>query len=103
MVQFTSARSPSWAEARLIFTPGGAYSSGKAVRDLRQDAAIRTSRQSRQEPGQPEVPTQPADGPRDGGRAHLPGEGVHPLLAHVLGGLAKLQPVYLAQAAKVPS
>src|SRR5258708_6374950 len=58
---------------------GGAFSSslsglphrkgphGQALRDLRQRTAIRTPRQSRQEPGQPEVHAQPADGARDGG------------------------------------
>src|SRR5258708_5739395 len=58
---------------------GGAFSSslsglpnrkvphGQALRDLRQRAAIRTPRQSRQEPGQPEVHAQPTDGARDGG------------------------------------
>src|SRR5258708_6560553 len=40
---------------------------GQALRHLRQRAAIRTPRQSRQEPGQPEVHAQPADGARDGG------------------------------------
>src|SRR5438067_4578177 len=52
---------------------------GQTVRDLRQDAAVRTSRQPRQEPGQPEVSAQPPDGPRDGGRQALPRTRLHPL------------------------
>src|SRR5665213_1866544 len=58
---------------------------GQALRDLRQRAAIRTPRQSRQEPGQPEVPAQPPDGPRDGGRPPCAGADVHPLSSHLLG------------------
>src|SRR5438094_8133877 len=41
---------------------------GQTLRDLRQDAAVRTSRQPRQEPGQPEVHAQPPDGPCHSGR-----------------------------------
>src|SRR5260370_18302128 len=71
---------------------------GQALRDLRQGAAIRTPRQPRQEPGQPEVRAQPADGPRDRRGPLRAGSGVHPLPAH----LRRLSDsAYLALAAAV--
>src|SRR6266568_417813 len=93
MVQFNSARKRSLAVARLS-TPGGRCSNGQTVRDLRQNAPIRTSRQSRQEPGQPEVSAQPPDGPRDGGAQDLPRARLHPLPPDLLR--LELQPVHFA-------
>src|SRR5207248_255360 len=73
---------------------------GQAMRDLRQDAAVRTPRQPRQEPGQPEVPAQPADGPRDRVWEDLSRAGLHALPEDVLG-LAEVHSVNLAQPAEV--
>src|SRR5579864_2113570 len=78
MVQFTSADSPSRRHP-LSSDSNRKVPHGQALRDLRQGAAIRTPRQSRQEPGQPEVHAQPADGRRDGIRPDEAGAGVHPL------------------------
>src|SRR5229473_2070790 len=83
MVQFGSARQRSFLVARLNSRRKVLH--GQAMRDLRQDAAVRTSRQSRQEPGQPEVRTQPPDGPRDREGADVPGQGVHALPEDLLG------------------
>src|SRR5690348_14988114 len=83
MVQFGSASSTRSVPGGL--TPSRKVPRGQTVRNLWQDAAVRTSRQSRQEPGEPEVRAQPADGPRDGRRTHVSGQGVHPLPEDVLG------------------
>src|SRR5450759_4468279 len=64
-------------------TPNRKVPHGQALRDLRQGAAIRTPRQSRQEPGQPEVLAQPADGPRDGGWTARARANLHALPAHL--------------------
>src|SRR5213083_1041138 len=58
---------------------------GQTLRDLRQDAAVRTSRQPRQEPGQPEVSAQPPDGPCDGEGPDVPRARLHALPEDVLG------------------
>src|SRR5690242_14280782 len=85
MVQFTSARKLPLPDRALAVNSSRKVPHGQAVRNLRQDAAVRTSRQSRQEPGQPEVPAQPADGPRDRQGPHLSGARLHTLLEDVLG------------------
>src|SRR2546429_9353701 len=100
MVQFGSARKRSCVDARLFSRRK--VNHGQTVRDLRQDAAVRTSRQPREEPGQPEVPAEPPDGPRghrrqDGARPRL-----HALPQDLLG-LAEIHPVDLAQPAEVPA
>src|SRR6267142_1658554 len=99
MVQFGSARSQG-ASSFSSPTPNRKVPHGQALRDLRQRAAIRTSRQSRQEPGQPEVHAQPADGSRDGGGTHDAGARVHALPAH-LHRLSELHAVHLAQVPEV--
>src|ERR1700694_5665656 len=83
MVQFGSVTPRNDAGFRSD-SPTSEMPHGQALRDLRQRAAIRTPRQPRQEPGQPEVHAQPPDGPGDSGgearaRAHL-----HPLPADLL-------------------
>src|SRR5260370_28628938 len=83
MVQFGSARKRSFLVARLNSRQKVLH--GQAMRDLRQDAAIRTSRQSRQEPGQPQVRTQPPDGAPDREGADVPGQGVHALPEDLFG------------------
>src|SRR5579864_6899331 len=89
MVQFGSASSTRSVPG--VLTPSRKVPRGQIVRDLWQEAAVWTSRQSRQEPGEPEVRAQPADGTRDGRRAHIPGQGVHPLPQDVRG--LELDPV----------
>src|SRR5258708_39182744 len=67
----------------LVWTPNRKVPHGQALRDLRKRAAIRTPRQSRQEPGQPEVHAHPSDGPRDRGRDERAGPRLHAMLAHL--------------------
>src|SRR5690348_14399467 len=87
MVQFTSALQPPRGFGRSSdpSTPSRKVTHGQTVRDLRQDAAVRTSRQPREEPGQPEVSAQPADGPRDRVGEDVSGQGLHAVLEDVLG------------------
>src|SRR5216684_7756434 len=80
-----------------VWTPNRKVPHGQALRDLRQRAAIRTPRQSRQEPGQPEVHAQPADGPRDGGRQEHARACLHALPADLRGvGWFCFKPLTLA-------
>src|SRR5438477_13197647 len=65
-------------------TPTRKVTHGQTLRDLRQDAAVRTSRQPRQEPGQPEVHAQPPDGPCHSGRQDSSCPRLHPLPQDVL-------------------
>src|SRR5450759_745847 len=58
---------------------------GQALRDLRQRAAIRTPRESREESRQPPVHAEPADGARDGGRPAGSGAHLHALPSLLLG------------------
>src|SRR5207302_9435885 len=83
MVQFGSARKRSCVDARLFSRRK--VNHGQTVRDLRQNAAVRTSRQPREEPGQPEVPAQPPDGPRDGRGQDLPRARLHPVPSYLFG------------------
>src|SRR6266851_9747280 len=69
----------------VVWTPNRKVPHGQALRDLRQGAAIRTPRQSRQEPGEPEVHAQPADGSRDGGRKEHARPRLHALPADLRG------------------
>src|SRR4029077_8187579 len=69
----------------VVQTPNRKVPHGQALRDLRQGAAIRTPRKSRQEPGQPEVHAQPADGPRDGGGQEHARARVHAVPADLRG------------------
>src|ERR1700694_5485902 len=92
-------RSPGLSRL-VVWTPNQKVPHGQALRDLRQRAAIRTSRKSRQEPGQPEVHAQPPDGPRDGGGQACAGADLHALLAN-LRHLAQVQPLHLAQVCQV--
>src|SRR5207247_3339180 len=98
MVQFGSARK----RRNVVARPNSSrkVTHGQAMRDLRQDAAVRTPRQPRQEPGEPEVPAQPADGARDRVWKDLPRAGLHALPEDVLG-LAEVHSVDLAQQAEV--
>src|ERR1700686_5098483 len=103
---YNSVRSPANSAARACCSaviPNRKVPHGQALRDLRQGAAIRTPRQSRQEPGQPEVLAQPADGPRDGGRARHARASLHSLPAHLYRGLAKVHSVHLAEVREVLS
>src|SRR5437867_11442681 len=92
MVQFGSARKRLFAGA-CLFDSSRKVTHGQAVRDLRQDAAVRTSRQPRQEPGQPEVSAQPPDGPRDGEGPDFSRARLHALPEDVLGLTRRPRPV----------
>src|SRR5450759_2636003 len=81
MVQFGSPATV--ARVFFVCTPNRKVPHGQTLRDLRQRAAIRTPRQSRQEPGQPEVPAQPPDGPGDRGRQERAGADLHALPAYL--------------------
>src|SRR2546427_6007698 len=100
MVQFGSARKRSSAESRLF--PRRKVNHGQTVRDLRQDAAVRTSRQPREEPGQPEVPAKPPDGPGRDRRQNGARPRMHAVPQDLLR-LAPIEAVDLAQAAEVPA
>src|ERR1700694_5735597 len=88
-------RSPGLSRL-VVWTPNQKVPHGQALRDLRQRAAIRTPRKSRQEPGQPEVHAQPADGSCDGGRQEHASPRLHAVPAD-LRRLAQVQPVHLAE------
>jgi hypothetical protein len=100
MVQFAFARQPPGRLVGALFELKRKDFHGQAMRNLRQDAAVRAPRQSRQEPGEPEVSAQPADGPRDGEGPHFSGSRLHAMLEDLLG-LAELDPVDLAEAGEV--
>src|SRR5205814_10180094 len=99
MVQFESARKRLFAAACALISRQKVLH-GQTVRDLRQDAAVRTSREPRQEPGQPEVPAQPPDGAGDRLGKDLSGARVHALPEDLLG-LAETKAVDLAQAVEL--
>src|SRR5260370_14562685 len=75
MVQFGSARKRSFLVARLNSRQNVLH--GQAMRDLRQDAAIRTSPHSRHKPEQPQDRPQPPDRARTPEAADLPSNSVH--------------------------
>src|SRR6267378_468874 len=104
MVQFGSARKRSGVDARSLFEllPTRKVNHGQTVRDLRQDAAVRTSRQPREEPGQPEVPAEPPDGPGRDRRQNGARPRMHAVPEDLLR-LAPIEAVDLAQAAEVPA
>src|SRR4029077_15023674 len=87
MVQFGSPGRETLTPGapRELSIPNRKVAHGQAMRDMRQRAAVRTPRQSRQEPGQPEVHAQPADGPCDGGGTVGSGARLHAMPSHLLG------------------
>src|SRR2546421_3638392 len=105
MVQFGSARKRSCVDARLFSRRK--VNHGQTVRDLRQDAAVRTSRQPREEPGQPEVSAQPPDGTgrdrrQDGARPRVHSVPQDPL-GLATGRSPEVQLMDLTQATEVPA